>query len=103
MKDNKVKDNRSKSKLKLEERVLIEHYYMKKKIIDKQLWRDRKTISREIKRNGYYNRWWYWVCKAEISEMKTMKRRLKANRKHVKLFKWESLVSQINFRKELIV
>ena len=95
MEKNKVKDNRNKPKLKIKERILIEHYYMKKKIknysyIGKQPWKDRKTINREIKRNGYYNRWWHCVYKAKIAEMKTMKRRLKANRRHIKqLFKWE--------------
>jgi len=102
MKDNKVKDYRSKPKLKLEERVLIEHYYMKKKIknysyIAKQIWRDRKTISREIKRNGYYNWWWHWVYKAKVAQLKTIKRRVEANRKHIKLFtwKWKEFVEKI--------
>lgn len=94
MKNNKVKDYRSKPKLKLNERILIEHYYTKKWIkkfsyIGRELWRDRKTIREEVKRNGYYNRWWHWVYKADIAQMKTIKRRKKANRKHTKLYTWE--------------
>ena len=51
MSDNKEKDYRSKPKLILDERVIIEYCYMKKKIknysyIAKELWRDRKTIER---------------------------------------------------------
>ena len=47
MKDNKVKDYRYKKKLNENERVLIEHYYTKKKIknysyIAKEIWRDSK-------------------------------------------------------------
>ena len=102
MKDNKQKDYRSKPKLKLKERMIIEHYYMKKKIknysyIAKELWRDRKTIRNEIKRNGYYDWWWHWVYKAEVAQIKTIKRRLKANRRHKKIYtwKWRDFVEKI--------
>jgi len=94
MKNNKWKDYRSKLKLTSDERVLIEHYYTKKRVknfsyIAREIWRDRKTIEREIKRNGYYDWWWYWVYKAKVAEIKTKKRRIKTNRKHIKLFTWE--------------
>ena len=94
MKNNKVKDYRSKPKLTSSERVLIEHYYTKKWIknysyIARELWRDRQTIWREIKRNWYYNRWWHWVYNANTAQKKTIKRRIKANRKHTKLYTWE--------------
>jgi len=46
-------------------------------------------VEREIKRNGYYNLWWYWVYKAKIAQEKTERRRIKANKKHTKLFTWE--------------
>jgi len=94
MRNNKIKEYRSKKKLGIKERILIEHYYTKKKIrnysyIGRELWRDRKTIEREIKRNGYYNRWWEWTYKADIAQKKTERRRKKANRRHIKLFRWE--------------
>ncbi len=102
MKDNKVKDYRYKKKLNENERVLIEHYYTKKKIknysyIAKEIWRDRKTIEREIKRNRYSNVWWHWVYKADIAKKRTYKRRKDANRKHTKLFtrKWRKFVEKI--------
>ena len=102
MKDNKVKDYRCKKKLNENERVLIEHYYTKKKIknysyIAKEIWRDRKTIEREIKRNRYSNVWWHWVYKADIAQKRNYKRRIKANRKHTKLFtrEWRKFVEKI--------
>lgn len=91
-KNNKRKDPRSKKKLSYEERVIIEQYLrdgIKKWKIAKKLWRDRKTIEREIKRNGYYDRWWNWIYRAKVAQEKTEARRKKANRKHIKLFKWE--------------
>ncbi len=102
MKDNKVKDYRYKKKLNENERVLIEHYYTKKKIknysyIAKEIWRDRKTIEREIKRNRYSNVWWHWVYKADIAKKRNYKRRIKSNRKHTKLFtrEWRKFVEKI--------
>jgi len=90
--DNNKKDYRSKPKLSRDERVIIKQYlkdWLSKTEIAKRLWRDRKTIYREIKRNGYSNWWWHWVYNSDIAETKTIKRRRKANRKHIKLFTWE--------------
>ena len=92
MNDNKGKDYRSKKKLSYEERIIIERYLkddLSKTEIAKRLRRDYSTIKREIKRNGYYNWWWYWVYKAKTAQERTEKRRIKANIKHTRLFTWE--------------
>ena len=87
------KDYRSKKKLTYEERILIEHYlnlWFTKRKIAKLLWRDEKTIYREIKRNSYKDkRTDKEIYKAKIAQEKTKERRIKANRKHIKLFTWE--------------
>jgi len=91
MKDNKIWKRKIKQ-INYDERVIIEHYYKQKKsynYIAKQIWKNRKSVEREIKRNGYYNLWWYWVYKAKIAQEKTERRRIKANKKHTKLFTWE--------------
>ena len=72
VKNNKKKDPRSKKKLTYEERVIIEQYLkdgIKKWKIAKKLWRDRKTVEREIKRNSYYDRWWIWVYRAKVESV----------------------------------
>jgi len=92
MRDNNKKDYRSKAKLNRDERVIIKQYlkdWLSKLEIAKKLWRDRKTIYREIKRNGYYNKHWHWTYNPNTAQIKTTKRRIKANRKHSKLFTWE--------------
>lgn len=92
-KNRKIKDYRSKKKLSYEERVLIEHHlklWTTKRKIAKLLWRDEKTIYREIKRNSYKDkRTNKEIYKAKIAQNKTEERRIKANRKHIKLFTWE--------------
>jgi len=91
MKDNKIWKRKIKQ-INYDERVIIEHYYKQKKsysYIAKQIWKNRKSVEREIKRNGYYNWWWYWVYKAKIAQEKTERRKIKANRKHKKIYTWE--------------
>ena len=92
MSNNKIKNGISKKKLSYEERVIIERYLkdgISKVEIARRLWRSYSSIKREIKRNWYYDWRWYWVYKANIAQNRTSKRRIKANRKHIKLFTWE--------------
>lgn len=87
------KGAKKRKQLDLVDRYKIEAYYKmwySYRKIWKELWRWHKTIGREIKRNWYENKWWHWVYKAEIAESKKIKRKLKANRWHIKLLKREN-------------
>lgn len=92
--DNNKKDIKSRKKhITYEERIIIERYLKDKMSIPKiaeRIGKNRKSIYREIKRNWYENKWWYWVYKAKTAQKKTDLRRRKANRKHTKLLKPEN-------------
>jgi transposase, IS30 family len=92
--DNKLKDkNKAVKKISYKERVMIEMLYkdgLKWRSIAKKLWRDKRSIEREIKRNWYENRWGKRVYKAEHAQIRSHKRRDLANRKHNKLLKIEN-------------
>ena len=77
-----IKNTNLKKKYKhicFEERVIIKYLRINKSsktYIAKELWRDRKTIEREIKRNWYYKKRWHLSYKVKNAEVKRKNRRL---------------------------
>lgn len=77
--------------LSYEERVVIECMIKENKSnndIANKLWRDRKTIKREIERSWCKSRKGY---KAKRWEYKRLENRIKANHKHIKLLKMKNI------------
>jgi len=92
------KDNKDFSHLNQEDRIEI--YALKKKglsnrKIAKEIWVHHSTIGRELKRNSVNNGRLKTEYRPLEAERKRIKRRRKANLKHVKLLKKDNLRKKI--------